>query len=826
VATGRTPNTGTLGLDRAGVTLGSDGFVVVDAELRTSRPHIWAAGDVIGRQHRSQMATPVGARQGRIVAENAFADAGRPFDGTVIPRTIFTDPPIAVVGETEAQVLARHYPAVAKTTPLAYVPRAGAVHKTTGFVKFIASSIDERVLGVWRWSIASDPDGALGDRMGHLLGAMPHSSYGGAAPLPLTLSVMPHRIPVPTMSIGWRRAQVPGRGLPAPESPQRRLAIRLLAIVALTASVAYLGWRVTSTIALDVWWVSIPLVVLEIHATMGLALFAFSLWDVDVRPDVKPVLRPKGRVSVLIPTYNEGIEVLMPTVAAALAMRLPHETWVLDDGNRPEVERLAKDLGARYLTRPDHHHAKAGNLNHALGLIDADFIAVLDADHVAAPDFLVHTLGYFDDPRVAIVQTPQDFYNQESFEHDANGAGDGRYHEQVLFYRVLQPGKNRWGAAFWCGTGAVVRTVALREVGGVATDTITEDIHTTIRLHRRGWKTVYHNEVLARGLAAGDADTYQLQRHRWGTGAMQVLKVENPFVIGGLTVTQRLAYAATLLGWFDAWRSLGYLIIPMVVLATGAVPITADPVTFSLAFGATFILQQIALRVLSRGCHRPILTLVFELVRMTPNLLATLTLLSHRRARFQVTPKGRMGDGRRPTKAPVLLRAVSLASVVAAAWFTLSVLGLTPVHYGVPWAAYASFGWLVVNLSLVVLAIRRVRSMRFAPERRSSVRFETSRPGSLGGAPVEVLDLSLTGARVELVTSTPGTPKDELRLDLPGLNVALDVVVRSRLPAPDGRAVLGLEFLDGQHSARAALALGLFQTHVPPQVLVEFARAA
>jgi mercuric reductase len=148
VATGRTPNTDTLGLERAGVAVDGDRFVTVNAQLRTSQSHVWAAGDVIGRQHRSQMATPVGARQGRIVADNAFADAGRAFDGTVIPRAIFTDPPIAVVGETEAAVVARHYPAVAATTPLMYVPRAGAVHKTTGLVKFIASTIDERVLGV------------------------------------------------------------------------------------------------------------------------------------------------------------------------------------------------------------------------------------------------------------------------------------------------------------------------------------------------------------------------------------------------------------------------------------------------------------------------------------------------------------------------------------------------------------------------------------------------------------------------------------------------------------------------------------------------------
>ena len=148
VATGRTPNTATLGLERAGVAVDGDGFVTVNPQLRTNQPHIWAAGDVIGRQHHSQMATPVGARQGRIVADNAFADAGKPFDGTVIPRAIFTDPPIAVVGLTEAEVRARHYPAVAATTPLLYVPRAGAVHRTTGLVKFIASTIDERVIGV------------------------------------------------------------------------------------------------------------------------------------------------------------------------------------------------------------------------------------------------------------------------------------------------------------------------------------------------------------------------------------------------------------------------------------------------------------------------------------------------------------------------------------------------------------------------------------------------------------------------------------------------------------------------------------------------------
>jgi mercuric reductase len=148
VATGRRPNTDDIGLERVGVALDSDGYVVVDAELRTNQPHIWAAGDVIGGQRGSQMATPVGARQGRIVAENAFRGARRRVDHDVIPRAIFTDPPIAVVGVTEAEVTGRHHPAVTATTPLRYVPRAGAIHRPEGFVKMIASTIDERILGV------------------------------------------------------------------------------------------------------------------------------------------------------------------------------------------------------------------------------------------------------------------------------------------------------------------------------------------------------------------------------------------------------------------------------------------------------------------------------------------------------------------------------------------------------------------------------------------------------------------------------------------------------------------------------------------------------
>ncbi|MFL5679807.1 MAG: glycosyltransferase [Chloroflexota bacterium] len=605
-------------------------------------------------------------------------------------------------------------------------------------------------------------------------------------------------------------APIPSAEVPLPESASERWRVRAMAVLALVVTAFYLTWRATSTVDLSVWWVSIPLLFFEFHAAVGLGLFTFSLWDVDDRPVAPKVATTTARIAVLVPTYNEGIEVLMPTVAAAIAMRLPHETWVLDDGNREDVAALAKELGARYIARPTHEHAKAGNINHALRVIDADFIGILDADHVATSDFLVDTLGYFEDPGVALVQTPQEFYNIGSFEHDGSLPDGERYHEQLLFYRVLQPAKNRWNAAFWCGTGAVVRLAALRDVGGVATETITEDIHTTIRFHRRGWRTVYHNEVLARGLAASDADTYQLQRHRWGTGAMQVLRTENPLFVPGLTLAQRLAYASTLLGWFDAWRSLGYLLLPVVIVTTGAIPIRADAFTFAIAFGTTFILQQFALRILSRGRHRSVLAVVFELVRMTPNILATLTLLTNKRAAFRVTPKGRHAGDRHRTRVPRLLRTLAFLSFLGAAWFALTLLGDTPTRYAVPWAAYAAFGWLVVNVFLLILAIRRVRNLRFAPERRASVRFETDLPGLVGGAACRVLDLSLTGALLRTREPLQAGQARTLEIELGGEPVTLAAFVRSVRPTSSGDVAAGLEFDAGQHRARAKLALGLF----------------
>jgi cellulose synthase (UDP-forming) len=589
----------------------------------------------------------------------------------------------------------------------------------------------------------------------------------------------------------------------------------VVALAALVVTLVYLTWRALFTLNLDAWYLAVPMIVLEVHGAISLGLFAFSLWDVDRRPAARPLVETP-RIAVLIPTYNEGPEILIPTISAAMALEPPHETWVLDDGDRNEIRVLAQDLGARYLARPTHEHAKAGNLNYALGIINAEIVAVLDADHVAARAFLTATLPYFSDERVALVQTPQEFYNVTSFEHGVDEAFGERFHEQTLFYRLLQPGKNRWNAAFWCGTNAVVRVAALRDVGGAATDTITEDIHTTIRFHRRGWRTVYHNEVLARGLAADDAAQYQLQRNRWGTGAMQVLRVENPLFVPGLTLGQRLAYAATLLGWFDSWRTLGLLLLPPAVLLTGQIPIVADGTTFAVAFGITYLLQQSALYLLGRGAYRPILAIVFDLVRMSPNFIATLTLFVPRAPRFRVTPKGRIAADRGRVAAPLALRAVLGISVIAAVVFALDRLGVFNIPYASDWAAVGGFAWLIVNGSLTWLAIRRIRSLRHAAERRSAVRFAVDVGGTVDAEPVTVQDVSMGGALV--AREGPLYVRDTYRLCFALADGEAELLgsVRSMRVAADRRTHLyAFEFGPGQFAAKGRLARAVFDGRYP-----------
>ncbi|MCU1426129.1 MAG: hypothetical protein JWL83_129, partial [Actinomycetia bacterium] len=291
------------------------------------------------------------------------------------------------------------------------------------------------------------------------------------------------------------------------------------------------SWRGANPVAF------VALVLVEGYNWVSLGFLAIAGWRWE--NSGPPVARPGRSVDVFVCTYNEPIEVVEATLAGCAALDYAHKTYLLDDGRREEMAELAARWGAHWLTRPDNSHAKAGNINAALGATDGDLIFFLDADHVPLPDALSTTVGYFDDPLVALVQTPHDFYNQDSVQHYSPGR-----HEQSLFFEVVCPGKDRHNAAFWCGSATVLRREALVQVGGVATETIAEDFHTTVKMHRRGWRTRYHNQVIVQGLAPVDLDGYLLQRDRWARGNLAVFRLpESPLRrASGLDWRQRIAY--------------------------------------------------------------------------------------------------------------------------------------------------------------------------------------------------------------------------------------------------------------------------------------------
>ena len=149
VAAGRRPNSDVIEIGKAGLSVGDKGQILVDQYLRTSVAHIFASGDVIGSETGSQMATPVGSHDGGLAAHNALSnEEPRAVDHRVIPRTIFTDPQIAVVGMTEEEAIAAGHACWCNTLPMSLVPRAGAIRDTRGIIKMVADAETDEVLGV------------------------------------------------------------------------------------------------------------------------------------------------------------------------------------------------------------------------------------------------------------------------------------------------------------------------------------------------------------------------------------------------------------------------------------------------------------------------------------------------------------------------------------------------------------------------------------------------------------------------------------------------------------------------------------------------------
>ena len=647
---------------------------------------------------------------------------------------------------------------------------------------------------------------------------------------------------------------------------RRLLLIRVLVVLTLATGTNYIVWRWLFSVDWSAWPVAVPLVLAETYSFVDGVLFGVTMWRLKERGPA-PAPPPDATVDVFITTYNEDVELVMTTALAARAIRHPHRTWVLDDGDRAEMRAAAEEAGIGYITRTADwkdrpRHAKAGNLNNALFLTSGEFLLILDADQIPSPDILDKTLGWFDDERVALVQTPQWFTNVT----DADPLGS----QAPLFYGPIQQGKDGWNAAFFCGSNAVLRREALMQIGIVgyvrevegavretlaaadrilrtarrtaqpygeqvaqaldqlqegvgeaqraladgepvsevtyrfqqrvdaasrtavagdlaalradlaeladlpdvsgvvgrdselglpvvderalealsrrevsplaalgeiaalvraldvdrgdeaqavmpmATISVTEDMATAMRLHAHGWRTVYHHEVLAHGLAPEDLQAMLHQRLRWSQGTLQVLLRENPLVQRGLSFAQRLMYGATMWSYLSGFAAVVYIGAPIVYMLLGTRPVVSFGGDFFARLIPFLVLNQLLFLVVGWGV-KTWRGQQYSLALFPLWIRACTTAVNNvwfgRSLGFVVTPKTRQEGGPPWQLVRPQLIAIGLLVVAALVGVVRMAVGQADVL-----PTCVNLGWIVFDLVVLSVVVKAVRYRGFEAE--------------------------------------------------------------------------------------------------------------
>ena len=439
---------------------------------------------------------------------------------------------------------------------------------------------------------------------------------------------------------------------PQPQPWSRSLVVGTLLVL----TVRYLIWRSLSTLNLSTplnGVFSLGLFLLELlllMSSMIQLILLFRVRDRRSEADQLSINVLSGAfiptVDVFIPTYNEPEFILRRTVMGCQALYYPRKTiYLLDDTRRPEIKALASELGCEYRTRSDNHHAKAGNLNHAIAETQGELLVIFDADFIPTTNFLSRTVGFFQEAEVALVQTPQTFYNADPVARNL-GLEDVLTPEEEVFYRQIQPFRDAAGGVICAGTSFVVRRSALAEIGGFFTESLSEDYFTGIRLSAQGYRLVYLNEKLSAGLAAENVAALALQRLRWAQGTLQAFFITaNPLTIRGLRPLQRLAHLEGLLHWFTSISRLGFLLIPLAYAFLGIIPIRATPADALYYFLPYYLVQITATSWLNGRSRSALLADIYSLILCFPLAITVVQVMLNPFSKgFNVTPKGGTSD--------------------------------------------------------------------------------------------------------------------------------------------------------------------------------------
>lgn len=426
-------------------------------------------------------------------------------------------------------------------------------------------------------------------------------------------------------------------------------SVLVLIGLSLISTIRYVWWRLTQSLGFDTMaeaTAGYTLIAAEVYTWLILLLgYVQTVWP--LRRPITPLPPDTSQwptVDIYIPTFNEALEVVRPSVYAASGIDWPSDKlniYLLDDGRRDFMREFAELAGVHYMTRPDNRHAKAGNINHALGKTQGEFIAIFDCDHIPVRSFLQTTMGAFlKDERCSLVQTPHHFFSDDPFERNLATRG-AVPNEGRLFYGIVQDGNDLWNAAFFCGSCAVLRRTALEEVGGVAIETVTEDAHTALKMHRRGWNSVYLKVVQAAGLATESLSGHVGQRIRWARGMTQIFRVDNPIFGRGLSLGQRICYASAMLHFLYGIPRIIFLLAPMCYLFFGLHIVQAAALSI-----CAYVLPHIAhanianSRIQGKYRHSFWSDVYEAVLAWYVALPTTLAFINPRYGKFNVTTKG------------------------------------------------------------------------------------------------------------------------------------------------------------------------------------------
>lgn len=589
----------------------------------------------------------------------------------------------------------------------------------------------------------------------------------------------------------------------------------------------YFLWRTFYTLGYNDFFSFIGSIILYAAELYGMLMFFLSTF-VNIRPLSRQFIPlPKDAslwpsVDVIVPSYNEPLELVKITLAAASNIDYPKHKlniYLLDDGateqklnssdeharriavrRQVEFKALCAELKIHYLSRRDNLHAKAGNMNAALQHIHGELILVLDADHAPTTDILHKTVGSFvSDKKVFLVQTPHFFINPDPIEKNLK-----LFHrmpsENFMFYGAIQLGLDFWQSSFFCGSAAVLRREAIDDAGGFKGKTITEDSETALLLHSKGWKSHYVMYPLISGLQPETFSSFMVQRIRWAQGMVQNFIFHNPLLLPQLKIWQRISYLSNMMFWFFPFARLIYLLSPGLYLFFGLKIYNANTLEFFCYTVPYLVALILTNHYLFSKVRWVFLSEIYEILQSLFSLRAIWAVLKDpAHPQFAVTPKMEAveRDFISPLSQPFYwIIALTLLQVVFGLWRCIEFPDEQPL------VAITMF-WAAFNLVLLVSVLGALYEQK---QRRSNPRFSVSIPaywacsgpeGTEEKTLVTITDLSMGGSRIaadSLLQASDGAIYSlEVIDELTGLAERLKIQVANHFPVGQ-QYIYGIRF--------------------------------